>query len=137
MASGSFSRALTRSRANWIHRRQWLLSSVCFDQPDRIHDIPVRKLLAFSEKLAGNKDTATASLEILAVWLRDLIVWRYKPENIVNVDMKKEIQNGSRKKTVQQLYRMSEIVMQAERDIRTNMNVRLCLDMMMLSLSEV
>lgn len=137
MASGSFSRALTRSRANWIHRRQWLLSSVCFDRPDQMQALSVRTLLAFSEKLAVNKDTATASLEILAVWLRDLIVWRYRPRSIVNQDLKNEIQSASEKKPVAQLYKMIEIVLQAERDIRTNMNLRLCLDMMMLNLSEV
>jgi DNA polymerase-3 subunit delta' len=137
MASGSFSRALTRSKANWISRRQWLISSISLDRPDGMNALPIRQLLAFSEKLAGNKETAMASLEILAGWLRDLVVWRYRPESIIHQDLKEDIQKASGKKSVQQLYRMFEIVLQAERDIRTNMNVRLCLDRMMLSLSDV
>ena len=137
MAGGSYSNAVIKCRDNWVNHRHWLLAGGGFDRPDMLNRMTPQVLLAFSEKLAGNKDLALASLGVIALWLRDLMVWRYKPDSVINKDLKDRIREAARTRTVSQLAGMLDAVIQARRDIRANMNVRLSLDMMMLKLARI
>jgi DNA polymerase-3 subunit delta' len=137
MAGGSYTRALTKSRSDWISRRTWLICGGGFDHPEQQKKMPRRMLLAYAEKLAKNKEIALASLEVILMWLRDLAVWKYAPENIVNQDMKDRIQAALAETDGREIFQMMAFVEQAEKDIRANLNLRLSLDMMMLKLAGI
>jgi len=135
MANGSYTRALLMSRSNWAYQRKWLIWAGGLDKPEALSKRPKSLLLAFSEKLAKNKSTVIDSLEVMKTWLRDLLVYRYTPEKIINKDLYQEIGNVSAGCTVNGLVKKIEIISRAQNDISANMNLRLSLDIMMLRLA--
>jgi len=136
MANGSFTRALSMSRSNWINHRKWLISAGGLEAPEMLSKRPKSLLLAYSEKLAKNKELVLESLDMISVWFRDLVVWKYKPENIINKDLTEKIQYASQKNTVDDLLNKIKAVEQAKRDIQANLNLRLSLDVLMMRLAK-
>ena len=137
MSGGSYTRAEMKCRSNWIQKRKWLIHEGGFDHPEKIKKISIQVLLAYAEKLAKNKDTALESLDIIISWLRDLAVFRYQPESIVNKDMAAQIRGACDEKNSHDYFKMISAVEQAKKDIRSNLNLRLCLDMMMLKMARI
>lgn len=62
MAGGSYIRAMEMSRSNWIGLRNWLISAGGLDRMETLRARPASFLMAFSENLAKNKQTAIDSL---------------------------------------------------------------------------
>ena len=137
MAGGSYTRAVDKSKAGWVQRRRWLIDCGGFDSCSKIKDMPVQQLLAYAEKLSKNKEAALASLDIITSWLRDLAVFRYRPESVVNKDLENQIQTAAREKSSHDIFKMVAVVEQAKKDIQANLNLRLCLDMMMLKMAQI
>jgi DNA polymerase-3 subunit delta' len=135
MAGGSYTRAVDMSRSNWIQRRKWLITAGGLEKPETMVKRPKSSLLAFSEQLAKNRSTVEDSLGVMKTWLRDLVVWKYTPDKIINKDLAEIIADTSEKNSVNDLLKKFDTVEQTERDIKTNMNVRLCLDILMLRLA--
>ena len=46
----------------------------------------LRSALAFAANLAQKKEQMTELLEILATWIRDLTIWPYHPDSVINSD---------------------------------------------------
>ena len=135
MADGSYTRAEARAGAGWIEKRDWLIHGGGFDRPEDIKNQDVTSLLAYAEKLAGNKDTALASLDVLETWLRDVAVYRYAPACIVNRDMEKQVRTAAKSPDSTMLFDMILAIEQARKDIRANLNLHLSLDAMMLKMA--
>ncbi|MFO7963811.1 MAG: DNA polymerase III subunit delta' [Desulfobacterales bacterium] len=135
MAAGSYSRALTIGRSNWVHRRKWLIAASGLDNPETLPRQSLSLLLAFSEKLAKNKSMVMDSLEVMKTWLRDLLVYRYTPDRIMHKDLIDLIKKASVACTAGELIRKIEAVSRAQKDIADNLNLRLSLDIMMLRLA--
>ena len=135
MANGSYTRALLMSRSNWTRKRWWLIVAGGLDNPEALSKRSKSLLLAFSEKLAKNKSTVIDSLEVMKTWLRDLLVYRYTPDKIIHKDLYEEIGNTSGACTVSGLIKKIEIISRAQKDITAKMNLRLCLDTMVLRLA--
>lgn len=136
MANGSYTRALDMSKSNWIAHRKWLILASGLENPEMLTKIPKNLMLAFSEKLAKNKETVLNSLDIIKMWLRDLLIWRYSPDKIINKDLSEKIRHASQKIHVNLLLKYIEEVDQTQRDIKENMNLRLCLDVLMMKLGK-
>ncbi|MDD2388226.1 MAG: DNA polymerase III subunit delta' [Desulfobacterales bacterium] len=130
MAGGSYSRALSRAEKRWNSRRMWLI-----DEIEALPSRPVNLLMAFAVKLAEDKESLSDSLEIVNSWLRDLIVCRYRPGKIVNIDMGQRIAAGSRRIDEASLLSGIEAIETARKDIRANANMRLTLDLLIMSLA--
>jgi len=137
LAHGSFSRALSLSRTNWISRRKWLIHASGLDQPESLSLRSVGSLLAFAERLSKNKETLFDALEIMKTWLRDLVVWKYHPEKIINKDFIDSIQNISQKSTAASLLLKIAAIQEAQKDIQANSNLRLTLDVLMMRMARV
>jgi DNA polymerase-3 subunit delta' len=135
MANGSLSKALAMSRSEWVNRRNWLINASGLDQPATLSSRPYRLLLAFAEKLSGDKETLSESLEVMKTWLRDLVISEYRPEKMINTDLKETIQQVSRQIGIKSLLEKIETIQAAQRDIRTNANLRLTLELMMMRLA--
>ena len=130
MANGSFTRALGMFKNDWLHRRAWLLKEV-----DTLSSRPIAKLLAFAEKLAKNKDTLPDALEIMKVYLRDLLIYQFDPSKIVNRDLEAKIKLTSRQITVKSLLAKIETIQNVQNRLKANVNLRLTLEAMLLKLS--
>jgi len=82
-----------------------------------------------------NKEIIQDSLEIIKTYLRDLIIYKYSPEKIINKDLIRKIQYASQKIAVKSLLSKIEAIQTAQKDIRANTNLRLTLEVMMLRLA--
>lgn len=135
MADGSFSRAFSmfenKSRVNWIHRRNWLIGEI-----QALPARPTGSILALAEKLAKEKELLNDSLEIVKTYLRDLLVFRYNPDRIVNRDLNPTYEHASRNATVASLLSKINLVHSAQKTIRGSFNLRLTLEVLCLNLAE-
>ncbi len=131
-AGGSLSRALAMKDADWEQRRNAVI--------DIFEDLlrgPVARPLAFAEILAADNETLETSLEILAIYLRDLAVGRFQPQLIVNRDLAERIEQDCRRHRVENAMRMIEAVERAQKRIRAHGNSRLALEAMTLEMIDV
>ena len=135
MANGSYSKALALTKSDWRFRRKWLITASGLDQPQKLPSRPIRLLLAFAEKLVLDKDTLSDSLEVLKTWLRDLVVFKYTPEKIINKDLSDKIQSASQKMAVALLLSQINVIQSAQNAIRSNTNPKLTMETMMLRLA--
>ena len=136
MANGSLSKALSMiglpKKTNWIHQRNWLINEI-----DSLSLKPVGSLLAFAARLSKNKAMLPEFLEIIQSYLRELVVCKYCPEKIINRDLQSKIQNRSQKMTTASLLSQISMVQSAQKDMRTNANLRLTLEVLVMRLAAV
>jgi DNA polymerase III subunit delta' len=137
MANGSISRAFAMSQSNWINRRNWLINAIGPDQSDQPGILYSRSsgiLLAIAEILKKNKNFLFDSLEIMKSWLRDLVVYRFHPEKIMNKDLIEKIQYASPNIDIRSLLLKIEAIQAAQKNIQSNTNLRLTLETMMMQI---
>ena len=132
MAGGSISRALQMHQTNWISRRNWL---IC--ESEAISIGPVNRLLAFGEQLSKDKEGLPEALEVIKSWLRDLVVAKISPKNIINHDLTLKLQQTSRKITLSSLLSKFEAVQSTQNAIKAGINTRLAMESMILKLSRL
>ena len=130
MANGSFTRARAMYQTDWVNRRAWLLSEM-----ESLSLRPLAKLLAFAEKLAKNKDTLPDALEIIKIYLRDVIIYKFDPSKVTNQDLETKIQLTSRQIPVKSLLFKIETIQTVQNRLKMNTNLRLTLEAMLLKLS--
>ncbi|MDM8525584.1 DNA polymerase III subunit delta' [Desulfococcaceae bacterium HSG8] len=134
LANGSYSKAFSISRTNWINRRKWLireLESLVIEKQGH----GTARMLAFAERLSKNKDILPDLLEVMKTWLRDIVVCKYDPEKIINRDLGDSIQHASRKITVASLLSKIKSVDSARKNLRANANLRLTMEVLVCQLS--
>jgi len=69
--------------------------------------------------------------------LRDLIVCKYCPEKITNMDLKSRIQSASQRMTTAWLLSKIGHIQSAQKNIQANANVRLTLEVLVMRLAKV
>jgi DNA polymerase-3 subunit delta' len=137
MAKGSFAKALTMRRTDWMGRRNWLIKTIGLDQHGPTMTKPAGVLFSVSTQLLENRDTLEDCLETIKSWLRDLIIFKYQPDKIIHQDLMDKIKNVSNKFTIKSLFHKIEAVQSTQLSIqRSNTNVKLALDLLMLKLTE-
>lgn len=134
MANGSLAKAVSMSQTKWINRRDWLIKAIGLDQPESLSSKPIGLILAFAERLSKNKGTLLDSLEIIKTWVRDLVLYKYHPEKIINKDLTDTIRDASQKINVKNLFLQIEAIQSAQKNIQSNANLRLTLDVMAMRL---
>jgi DNA polymerase-3 subunit delta' len=136
MAHGSLAKALNMMDpmigADWITRRIWLV-----DEIESLPSEPVGSLLAFAADLAKKKVLLDDSLDVIKSWFRDLVIYKYYPEKILNKDLVDRIQQASKKMTVASLLEKIDFIRMAQKDIQDNSNLRLTLEVLILRLARV
>ena len=140
MANGSISRAIVMSQSNWINLRNWLINAIDpdqSDQPGALCSMPSGILMAVAETLQKNKDFLFDSLEIIKSWLRDLVVYRFHPEKIMNKDLIEKIQFVSPNIDIRSLLLKIDAIQAAQKNIQSNANLRLTLETMMMQIGRV
>ncbi len=116
----------------WTKKREWVLNEV-----EALGSRSIVSLLAFAGKLAEKKEMLYVTLEMIKIWLRDLIVYRYSPEKIVNRDLTDRIQYASQGADELTLISKINAVTSAQRSIDSNANTRLAVEVMIMRLAEV
>jgi DNA polymerase-3 subunit delta' len=133
LCGGSYTRALQWVDAKWLRRREWIIHAL-----DTLLDcgaIEVQPWLAFSEMLAKRKELVEESLEIITMWLRDILVTGWAPAHVFNQDRLDVLNAAAQKVKPAKILKQIEAVNHARESLQSNTNLRLTLDAMVLSMS--
>ena len=141
LAGGSFSKALKLGRThkvNWINYRKWFLDSVAMNyftgESSETIAKPYGLIFALADKLSKNKDLLFESLEMIETWLRDIAIYKYSPDKVVNIDMIENVKNVSKKVSVKSLISKIKAIHKAQKNILANANPKITLDILILKL---
>lgn len=139
IADGSLSRAISMVKSshktNWLDQRKWLINAIGLDQPKSMSMQPIGLLLAYAERLSKNKSTISGFLEVMLSWLRDLVIYKYSPEKIINRDLIDKVQCASQQIDIKSLFSKIEAVQAAQRNIEAKANLKLTLELLMMRLA--
>ena len=135
MSGGSITRALEMNGSNWKQQRDWLLKGSGLDRPAELPEKPPGQLMSFAEKLAQDKNNIPGSLEIIKSWIRDLIIFQFNRDKIINRDLVETIKDASQGMKIKALIEKIDIIQSAQKDIQYNMNTRLAMEVMMMRLA--
>jgi DNA polymerase III subunit delta' len=136
LAGGSLSRAMQLSLPEWQQRRNWVIRAAGLDRPEpRTDASAVALALAFAGQLAQKKDMVRDLLDILKTWIRDLSIWPYHPELVINSDHKGTLSKVRAGISEKQLLAMWQAVEKAQKDIAARANLRLTMDAMALGMA--
>ncbi len=137
LSGGSFKKARQLAMPVWQDRRNWLIRASGLDQPRPPGaDGPAMAMaLAFAAQLTRKKDQVQDLLEILKTWIRDLSIWPYNPDLVINSDHKKTLASVRAGLDDRQLLAMWQAVEKAQKDIAAKANLRLTVDVMALGLA--
>ncbi len=131
MARGSYSRAQAMVRSNWLGRRKWLL-----DEIEALSLQKMGRLFALAEKLSGDRQNVSDTLEIIKVWFRDLIIVKYDPGKIINQDVTSKIKVAAGKNPVPTLLSKVNAVQQVQNRLAANTNLRLAMECLLIQLAQ-
>jgi len=135
MAGGSLSKVEELSRNNWVNRRKWLLHGCDVLSPAGGDGYPPRGF-ATASMLFSNKDLAVDALEILKTVYRDVLIFRYQPENLLNPDAEERIAGAAKAMEQEAVIAAVRAIDRAQDRIRANANVRLALETLFLTLAK-
>jgi DNA polymerase-3 subunit delta' len=130
MAGGSLLRAARMAAPGWKARRDWFLSELA-----EISGHPAQRLLALAERLAADKDHLDQYLEVAGSWYRDALVARFAPDRIINMDLAEKIRYVSAQTTIDALLAQLKAVLEIEKALKANLNIRLALEKLLLFLA--
>jgi DNA polymerase-3 subunit delta' len=134
LCGGSYTRALKLIDSRWLNRRDWIIQAMGSQMAgDRTTGI--RAWLAWSEMLAKKKDLIEDSLEIITMWLRDILVFRTAPQRVFNQDRLEALSTAAEQLSQAQLLQQIDAVDCASNALRSNANTRLTLDAMALQMA--
>jgi DNA polymerase III subunit delta' len=135
LAGGSFSKAQRLLEARWQTERDWLIRAAGLDQPAGLPQRSMTVALAFAAQLSQRKDQIQDLLDMLKAWIRDLSIWPYGPQYIVNRDCLTLLAQSRSQISDQKLLDLWDCVAAAQKDIAANANLRLTLDVMALRMA--
>ncbi len=134
LCGGSYTRARQWADDRWLGRREWIIR-VLNDLTTTSGRPDIRTWLALSERLARHKDRIEESLEIITMWLRDLLVVRCDPQRVMNRDRLDVLSAAAGKIDPGALLDQADAVDRARVALQSNTNARLTLDAMVLRMA--
>jgi DNA polymerase-3 subunit delta' len=134
LCGGSFTRAQNLVDSRWLNRRDWIIQAMG-SQMGNTGTSGIRGWLAWSEMLAKKKDLIEDSLEIITLWLRDILVFSTDPRRVLNQDRLEAISAAAEHVSQTQLLEQIDAVDRALTALRSNTNARLTLDAMVLRMA--
>ncbi len=118
---------------DWIKRRKWLLDGLASllraKGPNR-----VQKALSLSLKLSLDQELLADSISVIRSFLRDLVIYQYHPQKIVNLDFFDSFTDISQKYVYNIFLDWLKILLETEKRLESNVSNRLALDRFFLKL---
>ena len=97
-AQGSLGMALQADLEKVTQQRHWLI-----EQFEALSLNTMPTLLGFAESLSKDKDHLLDNLEMLKVWVRDILVGKLSPKRILNKDLTEKIETVAQRYSVPSL----------------------------------
>jgi DNA polymerase III subunit delta' len=122
------------SQLDWPKRRKWLLNELLTlltaKGPQRVHIG-----LCLSLKLSLDQGALIDSISIVRSFLRDLIIYKYHPKKIVNLDFFDSFEDINQRYTYGIFLGWLKHLLDTEKRLESNISIRLALDHFFLKLS--
>jgi DNA polymerase III subunit delta' len=134
LCGGSYTRARRLLDKRWLSRREWIIKVLTHRMAGG-GESDIRAWLAFAEMMSRKKDLIEESLEFITMWLRDVLVAGYDPTRILNRDHREALSKTADRIGRRQLLEQMDAVDGAATALRSNANVRLTLDAMVLRMA--
>lgn len=132
MAGGSLGRALELAEGNIFKNREEALARFKW-----IDTGDVVELLRQSAELAADRTLALGWIELIQLWIRDLLIWKITKEKtlIINIDLLDKL--DSQRYTIGRLVDMMEGIELARTRLEARGNTRLVMDVLLLNLANL
>lgn len=134
LSEGSLGQALHLKDRPYREERNWLINAAGLDHPERLPQRSLSGALAFAAQLAEHKDSIDELLETLKTWIRDLSIYPFNPDQVINRDLDELLRQAGRHTHPGQTMQWWHIIDKAQKDIAANANLRLTLDVMAMNL---
>ncbi|MGD1969938.1 MAG: DNA polymerase III subunit delta' [Desulfobacterales bacterium] len=131
MANGSPRMAQVMIDENWLLGRNWLIAEL-----QRLSLQPMARLFALAEKLAREKESLAARLEIIKSWFRDLIINQYDDRKIINQDVTDQIKAASGQTDLLVHLSKLDAVQKIQGRLKANTNLRLSMERLLIKLAQ-
>jgi DNA polymerase-3 subunit delta' len=135
MAGGSYAKAIAMASGDWAARRHWVLTGMGLLTPTTMDGLSISRLLAYAEQLVKAKAHLDDALELIKTWLRDLVVVKYVPDQVLHQDLMATLSPGERELDDDALVASYNAVEAAQSALRANANARLCIETLVLTLA--
>jgi DNA polymerase-3 subunit delta' len=135
LSAGSVAKAKRLSTIFWRDQRNWLIQAAGVDHAANTGKRSIALALTFSAQLSQKKEQVPELLEILKTWIRDLTIWPYRPQSVINNDYNKVLALTRPHMDDGQLLGMWNAIEKAQKDIAAKVNIRLTLDVMALRMA--
>ena len=130
LAGGSLGRALELCSGEELESRKELirlLSSLSLQE--------IGPLFAAAERLAGDKEQVLSLIDLLAAFLRDILLLQGGSDEVVNLDLKELIEQEAARLTPERVMQLIGHAISARRALQRNTNTRLTLDILFMRLA--
>ena len=118
---------------DWQRLRTWIITQMIELISQRNSNI--RKGLVLSQKLSMSPDTIFEALTIIKMVLRDLCIFKYSPERIVNLDFFDAFKDINQMHVYSTFPEWIKQLHETEQRLKSNSSIRLTLDRFFLKLS--
>jgi len=127
LSMGSFIRSGLYQKKKWINKRAFIINNLNqFDQ------LTIGMRLCFAEQLSRNKEDIPIILEMILTWFRDILIYRFSPKRIINIDYINQIYAHAIKYSCHEIIHKFEQIQVVQKDLIANMNKRLAFEQLML-----
>jgi DNA polymerase-3 subunit delta' len=137
MSGGSIGKALALCEKGAKKSDPHLFRRVLFDDFSALLKGGALDILTFSEHFSKKKENVLNTLEILLSYVRDLIVYPFYKEMVVNIDVMDKISVISALKSTSSLIEIADCITTAHQGIKANASVRLCLETMAIKIKRI
>ena len=134
LANGSITKARSLVETEWLQRRKWILDMLIANEAAQDPAGP-NLLLAFSSRIAGRKADLSDSLDTMKSWFRDLMIFPWDPDKVINKDRVDKIQALSQQMDSRLWVSHFDAVEKAQEMIAGNANPRLTMDVLMMHIT--
>jgi DNA polymerase-3 subunit delta' len=121
---------------DWIKTRQWLIleTSHLITDKHKNNTANSATAIAMAEKIGNQSDYIDETIFILKTWLRDMLVFKYCPDKIINRDFLPFLKDIADNVGIKEIILWFKTLNDAENRIRSNSSVRLSLECFFLKL---
>ncbi len=120
---------------DWVKKRKWLIEEVSRMIIAKYKNKNnASTALAMAEKISSGPDHIKDTVFVLKTWLRDLAVYRYSPDKIINHDFPQLLKNITEWVSVPQIISWFKELNTAENRLKSNASVKLALECFFLKL---
>ncbi|MBF0099696.1 MAG: hypothetical protein HQK77_02200 [Desulfobacterales bacterium] len=131
LANGSLEKGIELSNCQgMLDKRKRLIHDVL-----NLHRKPIGFILAFATTLCEEKQFLEDAFHIIRSCFRDMIIYKFAKNHIINKDLKDVIEHSGSIYTIQSLFAKLNAIHQAEKQLKSNANIKLTLESLCINLA--